>query len=55
MTGGAECFVAGGAECFVGIFLVVLSACHCPSVPHVPLHSCKWGTVVPMNIFLQLV
>ena len=47
VTGDAEYFVADVAECFVGAFLVVLSACHHPNLPHVPLHSCKWGNVVP--------
>ena len=71
MTGGAECFVAGSAEgfvtgvaeyfvaevaeCFVGTFLVVLSAYHHPNLPQGLHHSCKWGNVVPMNTFLQLV
>ena len=70
MTGDADSFVAGGAECFVtgvtkyfvaeaaeclGVFMFVLSACHHPNLPHVPLHSFKWGNGVPMNIFLQLV
>ena len=70
MTGGAECFVAEGIECFVtgvaecsvpggtehfvGTSLVVLSACCCPNLPHVLLHSCKWGNAVPMNIFCNL-
>ena len=55
MTGAAECFVVGGAECFVGTSLVVLSSCHHPNLPRVPLHSCKGGNVIPVNIFLQLV
>ena len=54
MTGDTECFVADVAECFVGAFLVVLSACHSPNLPHVPLHSCKWSNVIPMSISLQL-
>ena len=57
MTGGAECFVTGDLECFVDTdFLVVLSACHCSNLPLcVPLHSCKWGNVVPLSISLQFV
>ena len=65
MTGGAECyvtgdaeyFVIGGAECLRGTdFLAVLSACCHSNLPlHVPPHSCKWGSAVPMDISLQLV
>ena len=56
MTGGADCFVSGGTKCFVGTdFLAVPSVCHHPNLPHVPLHSCKWGNAVPKYIFLQLV
>ena len=54
VTGVADYFVADVAECFVGAFFVVLSACHYPNLPHVPLYSCKCGNAVPMNISLQL-
>ena len=54
VTGGAECFVAGVTECFVGTFLVVLFACCHPNLPHVLLHSSKWGNEIPMSTFLQL-
>ena len=55
VIGGAGCFVAGGTTCFVGTdFLAVPSTCCHPNLPCVPLHSCKWGNVIPMNISLQL-
>ena len=39
---------------FCGTSLVVLSSCHHPNLPYVPLHSCKWGNAVLISISLQL-
>ena len=63
MAGGGGSFVtvvvvvtgAGVAESFGGAFLDDSVDYHPSPLLHALLHFCKWGNVVPMNIFLWLV